>query len=166
MSALIKSDIILEVCDKGCGGLWFDHAELDKITDLHASAGQALLDTSARARLPVDVAAKRPCPRCRTVVMQRHFFSVRQDIEVDECGACGGIWLDAGELAAIRRQFKTAQERKQAADVYFSRLLDRELEAEAKRGAARAQATRKFARALRFICPSHWIPGKQEWGAF
>jgi Zn-finger nucleic acid-binding protein len=27
-------------------------------------------------------------------------------VEIDECGGCGGIWLDAGELAKIREELR------------------------------------------------------------
>jgi len=34
---------------------------------------------------------------------------------VDECPKCAGFWLDAGELAGIRSEFATQEERKAAA---------------------------------------------------
>ena len=37
------------------------------------------------------------CPRCKKAMTQR----VRDEIEVDVCGECGGVWLDGGELAKI-----------------------------------------------------------------
>ena len=37
------------------------------------------------------------CPRCHgTLVAEKH-----QDLTIDQCGACGGIWLDEGELVTI-----------------------------------------------------------------
>ena len=47
--------------------------------------------------------------------MMLHFFSVKQQVQVDECPSCAGIWLDCGELLRIRSEFKTEDERKQAA---------------------------------------------------
>ena len=34
--------------------------------------------------------------------MMRHPFSVKREIEIDECPNCAGYWLDHGELDAIR----------------------------------------------------------------
>jgi Zn-finger nucleic acid-binding protein len=36
--------------------------------------------------------------------LKRHFFSAKRKVEVDQCPNCGGYWLDAGELAAIRAE--------------------------------------------------------------
>ena len=38
--------------------------------------------------------------------MQRHLFSADHRVEVDSCPGCGGYWLDAGELSAIREDVK------------------------------------------------------------
>jgi Zn-finger nucleic acid-binding protein len=42
------------------------------------------------------------CPRDTDVVMMRRRFSAGQPVMIDECPACGGVWLDADELSAIR----------------------------------------------------------------
>ena len=36
--------------------------------------------------------------------LKRHFFSAKKRVEVDQCPNCGGYWLDAGELEAIRAE--------------------------------------------------------------
>lgn len=38
-----------------------------------------------------------PCPVCRTDLV----MSERQDIEIDYCPQCRGVWLDRGELDKI-----------------------------------------------------------------
>ena len=37
------------------------------------------------------------CPKCQKAMATR----TRDEIEVDVCGQCGGVWLDGGELAKI-----------------------------------------------------------------
>lgn len=81
---------------------------------------------------------------------------------MDDCPSCGGVWLDVGGLVAIRNQFKTEAERKQAAEQYLSKLFSKEFEAAAAKQQASLEKTQKFARALRFVCPSYWIPGKKN----
>ena len=57
----------------------------------------------------IDPSRKRDCPRCETIKLQRHFFSAKRRVEVDQCPNCGGYWLDAGELESIlREQAETA----------------------------------------------------------
>ena len=124
------------------------------------------MDLSPHASVRMDHAAKRPCPKCSNQPMQRHYFSVRREVEIDACPTCGGVWLDTGELAAIRKEFKTEQERKQAAEAYFTKVFEQDLKAMAAKGEAELQRAKQFAHALRFICPSYWMPGKQAGGAF
>jgi uncharacterized protein len=88
------SDLKVDVCEQGCGGLWFDWFELKKVDEAHESAGESLLGVSGRAAPPAR--DKRRCPRCADAVMTRKYFTVRKEVEVDECAACGGVWLDAG----------------------------------------------------------------------
>jgi Zn-finger nucleic acid-binding protein len=45
----------------------------------------------------------------------RRFTSVDRRVSVDECPGCGGVWLDAGELAELRSEYPTAEARAQAA---------------------------------------------------
>jgi hypothetical protein len=37
------------------------------------------------------------CPKCGEPLKERSF----QKILIDQCGGCGGIWLDAGELDEV-----------------------------------------------------------------
>ena len=103
-------DLRVDVCQRGCGGIWFDVFELQRVDDADEKAGEALLQIQRDARIYVDPARKRECPRCRGVKLQRHFFSAKRRVEVDQCPNCGGYWLDAGELAQIRfEKAETAQ---------------------------------------------------------
>jgi Zn-finger nucleic acid-binding protein len=96
----------------------------------------------------------------------RHFFSVKKEVQVDECPGCGGIWLDAGELGKIRSLFETEQERHEAAEQYFAEIFGDKLKAMTAEDEAKLQKARKISNMFRFICPSYYIPGKQDWGAF
>ena len=98
--------------------------------------------------------------------MMRHFTSVERKVTIDECAECGGIWLDAGELRAIRTEFPTDEARHAAADEYFADVFGPELAAERAESQAELERSQRFARAFRFITPSYYLPGKQEGGAF
>ena len=112
-------EVALDVCEDGCGGVWFDWFELKKFDEVHEAATDEVLDVRRDKSVTVDPSKRHNCPRCEGVVMMRHHFSIKKDVEVDECAGCGGFWLDAGELAKIRSLFETEQERHQAAQEYF-----------------------------------------------
>jgi len=158
--------ITIDVCRTGCGGIWFDHLELKKVDEKHETAGQNIVDLKINPTVTVDCSQRRNCPRCKTPVMRRHFMSEKREVAVDECPACGGIWLDWGELGQIRNQFDTEAERKQAFEEQFNATFGKALEAMKEEDQEDLQRTHKVAGALRFICPSFYIPGKQSGGAF
>jgi Zn-finger nucleic acid-binding protein len=64
-----------------------------------------------------------------------------EGIALDVCAeGCGGVWFD---------------------DVFGDQLAEMRAESEAKRDKAA-----RFAHMFRFITPSYYIPGKQDWGAY
>ncbi len=157
----------VDVCDGGCGGIWFDHYELAKADESSEAAGEGLLDVAVDPALQVDLDRRRLCPSCTDdVVMMRHFTSVARKVTIDECPECGGIWLDAGELRAIRDEFPTDDARQAAADQYFGDVFGPELAAEHAKSQEELARSQRFAHAFRFITPSYYEPGKQEGGAF
>ena len=159
-------DVAVDVCKGGCGGIWFDNFELKKFDEPHESAGQALLDIERDESLIVDHTKKLKCPKCDDVVMMRHFFSVKKGVEVDECPTCAGFWLDAGELRKIRSLFNTEQERHKAAEEYFEDVFGDHWKAMKAENEEKLAKTRKIVNMFRYICPTNYIPGKQDWGAF
>ena len=107
--------LAVDVCQGGCGGIWFDAFELQRADEEQEVAGEPLLSIERDERIKVDPARKRDCPRCAGVKLKRHFFSPKRRVEVDECPSCGGYWLDAGELAQIRLEKSQTAPLQQAA---------------------------------------------------
>jgi Zn-finger nucleic acid-binding protein len=94
----------VDICQDGCGGIWFDAFELSRVDDEDEAAGEPLLRIQRDERLQVDFLRKRECPRCADMKLKRHLFSPKSKVEVDECPNCGGYWLDYGELEKIRAE--------------------------------------------------------------
>lgn len=166
LSPMEAGGVTVDICKGGCGGIWFDNYEFEKFDEPHETAGESLLNIERRGAVKDDQAGKHPCPKCDGIVMQRHFVSVKHKVEIDECPMCGGIWLDAGELAETRTLYNTEEERKQAAATYFNDVFSTDLlnlRTESQDKLARAK---KFANMFKFITPSYYIPGKQDGGAF
>lgn len=51
----------------------------------------------AEAKVVAKEASYMKCPKCGESLKARSF----QKIEIDQCGGCGGIWLDAGEIEQV-----------------------------------------------------------------
>ena len=84
-------DVIIDVCPC-CKGTWYDKGELAKVID----------DLSLQTRL-IDFpmggeASPVQCPRCGGEMRAHKEGSV----EVDACPSCNGVWLDLGEMEALK----------------------------------------------------------------
>jgi uncharacterized protein len=121
LTPLELEGFVVDTCG-ACGGVWFDNFELARVDNAHERLGEAL------AVLPFNPAAvilrdKRPCPKCAGITMLQHKFSRDKAVLVDECPSCGGVWLDGGELAEIRRPQPGVEDRKKAAHRFLNRLF-------------------------------------------
>jgi len=158
--------VTVQVCKEGCGGLWFSWMELQRFDEPKETAGEGLLDFARQPGVTVDPGPLH-CPQCADKIqLKRHFWSVKRDVTVDECPECGGYWLDPGELRTIRTDFETDEDRRAAADAYFEETFGGELHAERAETQEKLARAHKVANMFRFICPSYYIPGQQQWGAF
>jgi Zn-finger nucleic acid-binding protein len=96
----------LDLCYGGCGGIWFDPGELQRI-DAKAAAS---LHTIWQAPPGNEkISSTRLCPRCPERVLERKWFSEAKQVELDQCPACGGVWLDAGEFSRIQSEVKSVR---------------------------------------------------------
>ena len=96
--------VAVDVCHGGCGGIWFDAFELQRVDEKHEAAGELLINIQRDPRLVVDHTRKRDCPRCDGIKLSRHLFNPKSTVQVDHCPNCGGYWLDDGELEKIRQE--------------------------------------------------------------
>lgn len=150
--------IDLDVCKDGCGGIWFDRFELQKMDEPHEFTDANLIDIlSVDSRKTPDPSKKYNCPKCLDVVMMRNFWSVKKEIEVDHCPKCAGYWLDEGELFKIRQQFKTEEERKRVEQDYFSELFGDEILSIKQENQEKSEQARKLANMLRLISPRYYF---------
>ncbi len=151
--------VTVDVCTGGCAGLWFDQFEIRKFDEPHEGEGESLLDVPRDDALVIDHARRLRCPKCSDSVMMRHCWSAKQSVEVDECGVCGGYWLDHGELKRIRSLFKTEDERREAARRYFRDVLGEDIARMKTQGEKGLRVARRIGHLLRFLRPSYYIEG-------
>lgn len=142
--------VLVDVCKDGCKGIWFDWFELQKLDENNEGLGTALDDALAEGRVSDAGRGQIACPKC-SVPMHIHKYKFSKDVNVDECYACGGFFLDAGELAVIRETFMDEA----AAQAYTEELMNKvpsfqEAQLDQKKDAARVEAVRKYTSFLRF----------------
>jgi uncharacterized protein len=129
LSTVMAGEIELDVCEKGCGGIWFDRGELDKFDEKSEFSTHRILELAKqKENVRIDHNKQKKCPKCENETLARQFFDIENEVEIDLCWECGGIWLDPGEINSIRAQYETYEERSQAVNSY---AIDRLKEAHA-----------------------------------
>ena len=149
--------VLVDVCQAGCKGIWFDWKELSRLDEKNEGFGQALQDALHYPRTNPPHREKLPCPKCG-VLMFAHQYQSAKEVNVDECYGCGGFFLDSGELQEIRDAFMSEHER----EAYFQKLVGelpvaRDMKRDLEREKARAEALRRYTRFLRL---SYYVAGK------
>ena len=139
----------IDVCVDGCKGMWFDWMELGKVDEKDEGLGDALKEALKYPRTNDDARGQIPCPKC-AVPMHIHKYASNKEVNVDECYACGGFFLDSGELQEIRDNHMSEEEREE----YTRKLVDeipehKEAVDELDREKARIVAIDRFTRFLR-----------------
>jgi Zn-finger nucleic acid-binding protein len=98
---LAEVDLHRETVDRcpSCNGIYFDAGELESIVRLvRLAQGAALEEDEIETVSPQESARALACPADGTIME-------KQDIGgtvVDRCPLCRGIWLDNGEIVALR----------------------------------------------------------------
>lgn len=119
MAVIKNKKMDIEICNTGCGSLWFDTYEFrqhDEAHEVEASFFEALAKS---LRNPVDCSASLECPQCDNMKMMQHSFHPKSSVMIDECPACAGVWLDGGELEKIHQEFTSERAQRLAFDQFF-----------------------------------------------
>ncbi len=88
-------NIIIDVCPK-CNGIWLDKGELGKLLKDRNLSNYLTKHIGTKSRSPMI------CPRCGNIMD----IEKADDVEVDVCLTCGGVWLDSGELEELKAKSK------------------------------------------------------------
>ncbi|MFA6097872.1 MAG: zf-TFIIB domain-containing protein [Candidatus Paceibacterota bacterium] len=90
-----------------CGGIWFDSLELyplpkEEIEKIENLKLDKLQENSFLGN------GKKACPKCGIGLERLKDFNFPEELEVEQCKKCGGIWMNRGEAM----EFKKWQEEK------------------------------------------------------
>ena len=123
LSEINAGSVMLDACTTGCGGLWFDAGELDKIDQGSEKASEIALRPISNASVVIDRAKPRACPRCPNSTLERQYLNQNFDFEIDLCNTCHGVWTDMGELPAIRQSNDSRAQANEIFDDFKRRAL-------------------------------------------
>ena len=83
-----------------CKGMYFDKGELERISKLVELFSDIVLDEEEIDTIPLfERERKLKCPDCGAAMLEE---DIGGGYIIDICEGCQGIWLDFGELAAIK----------------------------------------------------------------
>jgi Zn-finger nucleic acid-binding protein len=104
LTELSTGGVRLDVCHGGCGGMWFEKIELEKLNDSDESDCGPLINVPVDTSIEIDDAQPRRCPKCQgKPTMRQHFVGGEEEgVRIDTCETCEGTWLDNGELEWIQ----------------------------------------------------------------
>ena len=114
----------LEGCTSGCGGLWFDAGELEKVDEGFEGVAEELFRLVAHANVVIDREKQRYCPKCSSVALDRHCHDGAYQLELDLCDGCGGCWLDMGELVGVRHLNDLRNAAQEAQEQFMEKLAN------------------------------------------
>ena len=92
--------------------------ELCNLDEKNEGFGNALKEALNYSRTNDENREQIKCPKCG-ILMHAHKYQSSKEVNVDECYACGGFFLDSGELKAIRDTFMSEKEKEE----YLQKLL-------------------------------------------
>ncbi|MEE2750820.1 MAG: zf-TFIIB domain-containing protein [Myxococcota bacterium] len=79
----------------GCKGIWFEQGELAFYVE--TSEDLPLPDASKAHGTPSTLS----CPQCDGGAMTEMPYLQGEDLRLDHCDSCSGIWLDAKEIVKL-----------------------------------------------------------------
>ncbi|MBI3179278.1 MAG: zf-TFIIB domain-containing protein [Deltaproteobacteria bacterium] len=101
-----RHGITLDTCDT-CHGVWLDKNEAEGLIARRLNDGPSTQEVARRLAGLLSHAAEDPrgtpltCPRCGQLMRPTQYTQGTSRVTGDLCAACGGTWLDAGELGAL-----------------------------------------------------------------
>lgn len=112
----------IDVCLDGCGGMFFDNREFEKIDEQHESVNEILALTENKDFEKVDDKELRICPYCHANMVKTNIFGVL----IDSCYTCGGKFLDNNELTQYRNQYPSDVERSKVFNAMLKEAIAKE----------------------------------------
>lgn len=98
MTVVQNRRAVIDRC-ASCKGTFFDQGEMIRLLGESADP-KYWLQAASSSQVGVS---EIDCPRCTTGMALRKLAAADLQVEIDHCGACGGLWLDGGEVDTVMR---------------------------------------------------------------
>lgn len=147
-----------DVCVGGCGGLWIEVKEVNKLNDRLPGQGFSLLFVERADGVHLFRNPEHPCPHCKTTLLYRHCFSRKLEMEIDQCAKCAGFWLDPGTLARLGNDGLEDEQKTILAREYFEEMFDKKVKNMNMVNHDTLEAARQIVRLFLFITPTQYAP--------
>lgn len=99
-----RSGVAVEACDV-CGGMFLDYGELEALKQREGS--MPIMQgppVDPHAAAPPQASAMLHCPKCGASMRTYK----RSGVSIEQCDHCRGIYLDHGEIEALKQREPTA----------------------------------------------------------
>ena len=113
----------LDMCLNGCGGMFFDNREFEKVDEQNESIDEILSLIENKNFEKVDDTQKRVCSYCGANMVKHNV----NGILIDNCYTCGAKFLDNNELIQYRSQYPNDLERSKVFHAMFSVNLKKQI---------------------------------------
>ncbi|MCI1274012.1 MAG: zf-TFIIB domain-containing protein [Clostridiaceae bacterium] len=102
MTKVFLSDagISIDVCNNGCGGIFFDNQELQTINASENDIEEIKKVLVGKEFQVPDSSKVRVCPACGSNMVKTKAFGT----EIDTCYNCGAVFLDYNEIDSVKLQ--------------------------------------------------------------
>jgi Zn-finger nucleic acid-binding protein len=103
--------ITIDEC-QGCGGVWFERGEFDKVLRIQIGSHSPSMEQEkllGEAATKLETCEGLTCPGCEKDLAS--FKLKAQDLVIDSCPRCEGLWLDKGELDTLKGMAQKRQAR-------------------------------------------------------
>ena len=108
--------VVVDFCGS-CKGIWFDAGEVADFFDLTTDIPD--LDNARATLRETDLS----CPKCNKGLREFQFAKAN-DLVLDICSGCHGIWLDSGEVPQLEELSRTLVSPKSRILTSFLRLKE------------------------------------------
>ena len=105
---LHEQGINVDICLNGCGGIFLDNREFDKIDDEDENIAEIIDAIKERTFEEVSLKSQMICPVCNVPMVE--MGAGKSSVKIDCCNGCGAKFLENGELQKIRAAEKTNNE--------------------------------------------------------
>lgn len=94
-----RSGVAIEQCD-GCGGMFLDYGEIEALRQREGQIPMVQATMAQGGQAPNTPGAVLHCPKCGSPMRS----VMRSGITIEQCDRCRGVFLDHGEIEALKQR--------------------------------------------------------------